>query len=283
MLSPSPSRFDRVHLVSAAMAAVVAAIVMTAVPVAADDPEPGPSGDGSAYTGGSGPSSTPGSSTDTDGSSGAPGPPVDYDFTFMPDGEGVGAEPGYENDGCWGVEVVPEGQGTSYAEAAAAADAQGSNGVLWGNCKPEEIDIAAVVQAGWRSIVRPPPPTPLQVAPGRMYPGLTAYLEIGGENPTNLPLASPFGNLTIRATARYVVTWGDGSETSTTNQGQPYPGGPDEVTHVYDKDGNITITVRAYWSGTWQFFGQSGTLPELPVPTTASLDLPVYERQPVTN
>ena len=60
-----------------------------------------------------------------------------------------------------------------------------------------------------------------------------------------------------------------------------YPGGEGEITHVYTEVGSVTLTVDAYWSGTWSAGGQAGDLPELATPTTADLDLPVEQRQAV--
>jgi hypothetical protein len=270
----------------AATVGVVVAAVVGAGPVAGQTtPSPPPAAPDCANTGlgagcGSG-TSTSGNGTGTATSGGGgPAVPVDYERYFDEDGTGVGAEPGYEDDGCWGIRVVPEGQGVSYEEAVADQNAQGENGVLWGNCEIEEtIDPAVLAEAYWYRSVRPPPPTPLQVDPGKALTGLPAYLEIGGEIPFQQSFGTPIGTLTFTMTPRYVVSWGDGATSETETQGGPYPDG--DVTHTYVEEGGVTITVQAFWRTTWTLAGAGGDLPELPVPTEGSLDLPVEQRQAV--
>ncbi|CAN5573102.1 hypothetical protein BH20ACT2_BH20ACT2_03670 [soil metagenome] len=197
-------------------------------------------------------------------------------------------------EGCWGVvrsgpgSPTPPPPGSSYADAAAEADRFGSNGVLWPRCPATEeepaFDPAAASLAFWQAYVSPPPPSPLRVEPGEMLVGLTAYLEIGGDQAPTWTLDNPIGpDVTIAATPRYVVDWGDGATTETRSRGVPHPGGPGEITHVYDDAGTHTITVNAYWSATWSLAGggAGGNLPELAEPTTATLDLPIREIQAV--
>ncbi|WCO66424.1 hypothetical protein PO878_18150 [Iamia majanohamensis] len=216
-------------------------------------------------------------------SSDGPPLPIDFEYYFDDAGEGVDAAPGYE-EGCWGIRTVPEGEGTSYQEAVDQQAQQGENGVLWGNCRIEDtIDPAELAQILWERTVRPPPPTPLQVEPGRAVTGLRAYLEIGGEVPARQTIGTPIGPATFVMTPRYVVTWGDGATTETESQGVPWPGGPGEISHVYTDAGGVTVTVQAFWRTTWSLAGQGGDLPELPVPTEGSLDLPVEEYQVVTD
>jgi hypothetical protein len=69
----------------------------------------------------------------------------------------------------------------------------------------------------------------------------------------------------------------------TDSQGVPWPGGPGEITHVYSDAGGVTVTVQAYWRATWTAGGAGGDLPELPDPTSASLDLPVEQYQARTD
>ncbi|CAN5726506.1 hypothetical protein BH24ACT3_BH24ACT3_08470 [soil metagenome] len=158
--------------------------------------------------------------------------------------------------------------------------------MLWPRCPPAApaFDPAAAAAAYWERFVQPPPPSPLRVAPGEMLVGLEAFLEIGGDPSPTWSLANPIGPaVIITAEPRYVVSWGDGTSTRTSSQGVPHPGGPGEITHTYQDAGTPTITVRAYWRATWALADGSnrGTLAELPLPTTASLDLPVREVQAV--
>lgn len=131
----------------------------------------------------------------------------------------------------------------------------------------DPVDIMRVV---WTSMAcPPPPPTPLSVQPdARPVTGLRSFLTIGGDAEVAIPCLGE----TIVATPRYVVTWGDGSEpTSTSTQGGPFPDG--DLTHVYTHAGPVTLQVDAYWTGRWN----DVTFPELPVPTSDQLDLGVRE------
>lgn len=108
-------------------------------------------------------------------------------------------------------------------------------------------------------------------APDYAMPGQPGYLEIRGPQTVTIACLGE----TITATARYVVHWGDGTETATTSRGGPWPDG--DLTHSYTDAGAVTIVVEAYWTGMWD-----GTpLPELPVPTRAELPLDVREVQSV--
>lgn len=261
---------------AALVAAVVALAVVLAAPAGAQATDPTPDGNGGwGQNGGTPGSSTPGAG----GGGGGGGVPVDWILDFFPDGEGVGNEPG--SQGCWGVSAVPQGQGGTYEQAVDELDQFGNNGNLWGPCAQETIDPAVVAGALWERTVRPPPPSPLAVAPGWALPGKRAFLEIGGEVPAVATYATPIGTARFVMTPRYVVSWGDGTSSETRTQGVPYPGGEGEVSHVYTDAGQVTIVVRAYWSATWTLAGDGGSLAELPTPTSADLPLPVEERQVV--
>ncbi|HXH56329.1 hypothetical protein [Iamia sp.] len=96
-------------------------------------------------------------------------------------------------------------------------------------------------------------------------------------------MTTPIGPASFVMTPRYVVSWGDGASISTESQGVPWPGGPEEISHVYTDAGGVTVTVQAFWRTTWSLAGQGGDLPELAVPTEGSLDLPVEEHQVTTD
>jgi hypothetical protein len=269
----------RIPTVIGLLALALAAALVGADPVAGQGlPDCANAPVGSACGGGT--TQTQGPTGTATGGGDGPSVPVDYDIYFDEDGTGVGAEAGYEDDGCWGVEAVPEGEGQTYDQAVDEQNAQGQNGVLWGNCEVEEtIDPGFVAQMYWYRMVVPPPPTPLQVDPGKALTGLTAYLEIGGEVPFVQSFGTPIGTLTFTLTPRYVVSWGDDTSTSTTSQGGPYPNG--DVTHVYTEDDDVTVTVEAFWTATWTLAGAGGQLPEHPISTEGTLDLPVEQRQAV--
>lgn len=227
---------------------------------------------------GGGETSDPGSGGSSGGSGGSSSP-VDFDVTWVEGGEGE-AEGPVDEQGCWGIVTVPQGEGGSWDEAVAEQAQWGENGGAWGSCDPADtIDPAELARTYWYASAAPPPPTPLQVAPGRALTGLPGYLEIGGEVPHVQAIATPIGTLTFTMTPRYVVDWGDGTTTETSSQGGPYPGG--DITHTYVEEGGVTITVQAFWRTTWTLAGAGGDLPELPVPTEGSLDLPVEQRQAV--
>ena len=267
-----------------AASTLLVALVVLVVGTLSAGPAAADCGNGTVSVGCNGSTSTESPDIETDtASSDGPALPIDFEYYFDDAGEGVDAAPGYE-EGCWGIRTVPEGEGTSYQEAVDQQAQQGENGVLWGNCRIEDtIDPAELAQTLWERTVRPPPPTPLQVEPGRAVTGLRAYLEIGGEVPARQTVGTPIGPATFVMTPRYVVTWGDGATTETESQGVPWPGGPGEISHVYTDAGGVTVTVQAFWRTTWSLAGQGGDLPELPVPTEGSLDLPVEEYQVVTD
>lgn len=265
-------------LLASVVLAGAAVLTVPVVPVGAQDPGCSSSSIFGCNSGGGG-GDDGGSSEGGSGGSGG-GSPVDYDIFVDEDGTPVDPAPGYEDQGCWAIQAVPEGEGVSYEEALADQQEQGQNGVLWGICEGEEaIDPGFLAQMYWEREAAPPPPTPLRVVPGKAVTGLAAYLEIGGEIPAVESFGTPIGTLTFTMTPRYVVTWGDGASTETTSQGGPPKGG--DVTHVYVEEGDVTITVAAYWHATWTLAGAGGDLPELAVPTEGSLDLPVEQYQAV--
>lgn len=214
----------------------------------------------------------------------APPPLFYYDIVYGR--EEVGQAPGFDVAGCWGVIQVDQDdpRGVTYAEAAAGADGWGGNGTGQGRCvdEPDEVfDIETYIREVWETTVFPPPPTPLSVNRdfGALV-GLPAYLEIGGDVPYRLGVPNPIGaDILVTATPRYEVDWGDGATLATRSQGGAYPEG--DLTHVYTDASTVTVTVDAYWSGTWEAGGDGGDLPELPDPTTATVDVSVEQYQAV--
>ena len=215
------------------------------------------------------------------GYSGTSGPPPTYIVELF---DGLRPEEGtYEyQDSCWGVSIATTGNGLTWAEAQETLT-EYNDPQAWGVCAAEEtFDLETYVLESWQATVRPPPPTPLEVAPGTAVTGLRAYLEIGGDPAPTTSLTNPIGpDIVITMTPRFVVSWGDGATTETRSHGVPYPGGDGEITHVYRDAGALTLTVDAYWTGTWSAGGAGGALPELVVPTSGSLDLPVEQYQAV--
>jgi hypothetical protein len=128
-----------------------------------------------------------------------------------------------------------------------------------------------------------PSPT-LEVVPAYAVVGKPVYLTIKGPPTADFHVPNPIGaDISIAATSRYVVDWGDGSPpTTTTSQGGPWPHG--DLTHVYDGDlTTATITVTQQWSATWSAppAARGGTLDNLH--TGDTLTLRVDQIQAVRN
>ena len=98
---------------------------------------------------------------------------------------------------------------------------------------------------------------------GRAITGLLAYLETRGTTTHTLTEpGTPFGSLTIVATGRYYVDWGDGTKTGPHSaEGGPWPDG--KITHEYINIGAYDVIVTEWWTATWSFGDQSGTFDEL--------------------
>ncbi len=90
-----------------------------------------------------------------------------------------------------------------------------------------------------------------------------AYLETRGTTThTFSEPETPFGPLTIVATGRYYVDWGDGTRTGPhSSEGEPWPDG--DIKHEYIHIGSYDVVVTERWTATWSFGDQSGTLTEL--------------------
>jgi len=107
-----------------------------------------------------------------------------------------------------------------------------------------------------------PVPRP-HIAPGRAITGMLAYLETRGTaTHTYTEPNTPFGPLTVVATGKYYVDWGDGTETGPHSQeGGPWPDG--SITHEYIHIGAYDVVVTERWTATWAFGPESGVLDEL--------------------
>lgn len=174
-----------------------------------------------------------------------------------------------DGETCW---MIVEGGTLSWDEAVDMLNDFHDNGTLHDACDFDGGTPPSVFTWWLEERCPPPPPTPLYLDPENgAITGKPGYLTIGGDRLVDIPCLG----LTINAEARYVVRWGDGATTETTSQGGEWPEG--DLTHIYQVKGNYTITVEAYWTGT-----VNGTsLPELPVPTTASQGVSVTEVQAV--
>jgi len=130
----------------------------------------------------------------------------------------------------------------------------------------------------WEEIPLPAPDP--YIAPGRAITGLASFLETRGtlsfdyENPTTIA-----GPLTIAASGRYEVDWGDGIGSGPyAVEGGPWPDG--SIVHTYTDVGTYDVVVRIAWTATWNLGGASGTLYELRTESTIE-DFPVGQLQAV--
>jgi hypothetical protein len=147
----------------------------------------------------------------------------------------------------------------------------------WCTGDPDEpvLDPAMVQQV---IIAQLPLPDP-SIDPGRAITGLRSYLDIGA--PTSWGAGIDGDLLPIRvdidATAQYRVDWGDGTVETYASSGGPYPDG--DITHVYTRVGDNTVTVTPVWTVSWNGGGLEVTFSAELVPST--VELPVGEVQSV--
>jgi len=129
--------------------------------------------------------------------------------------------------------------------------------------------------------VRVLPDPVLKVVPDYAITGKLVYLQITGPTDQHFDVDNPVGeDVAITATSRYLVDWGDGTTTTTSSQGGPWPAG--DVTHAYSKMAPaVTITVTQLWSAGWAAGANRGVLTDLR--TSSSLALAVTQLQAVRN
>lgn len=109
-----------------------------------------------------------------------------------------------------------------------------------------------------------PVPTPY-VQPDALPVGFEAFLETGAPTSQTFgPVDTPFGPLTLTATAEIYVDWDDphdevaGEHGPYTGQPGPHPDG--EITHVYQHHGVYDIAVRYVWTASWAIGDTTGTI-----------------------
>ncbi len=125
-----------------------------------------------------------------------------------------------------------------------------------------------------------PKPEP-RIEPGYAITGKRAFLETGGVVHQPFTRDTPLGTLTLAATGRFTVDWGDGTVTGPHDfVGEPWPDG--RITHVYERTATVTVTVTEEWTATWQLAGQSGTLDALRTEAVIA-EFPIHEIQAVRN
>ncbi|HUF32266.1 MAG TPA: hypothetical protein VMN58_03540 [Acidimicrobiales bacterium] len=124
-------------------------------------------------------------------------------------------------------------------------------------------------------------PVPLpHVQPDALPVGFEAYLETGApRSQTFGPVDTPFGPLTLTATAQIYVDWDDPHDDVDGEHG-PYPGQPGpyptgEIKHVYQHHGVYQIAVRYVWTASWAIGDVTGTIEG--VETSGSYPAPGFE------
>lgn len=181
----------------------------------------------------------------------------------------------------------------SYPDPVSAAVAEDVQNVLWAltiddypPCPGAEVPVrtpATEAATFWRLRGEDVLPTPApRIAPGYMLAGKLAYLETGATLATQFVHATPLGPLTIEATSRLFVDWGDGTGRTGpyTGPGGPWPDGT--ITHSWTTARPYDIAVVQEWTATWRLGEASGTLDGLTTEARIE-DFPVRQLQAVRN
>lgn len=120
---------------------------------------------------------------------------------------------------------------------------------------------AARPSGNWEEIVGLPVPHPTAQPNNRALTGKRVFLELGMQNSrwhrdANGVWRYQSPEVELRATPTYMIDWGDNTPAEqTAHEGVPYPGGPQEITHVYRERGDRTVTVQAIWRAEWRVPG----------------------------
>jgi hypothetical protein len=130
-------------------------------------------------------------------------------------------------------------------------------------------------------------PHPTAQPDNRGLSGKRVFLELGMRNgrwrrdPHGIwRYTSP--DVELRARPAYTIDWGDDTfAEQTLREGIPYPGGPDEITHVYQNSGMHTVTVQAGWQAEWRVPGGTWKPVSGPLRTTGNADLAIQQIQAV--
>lgn len=150
----------------------------------------------------------------------------------------------------------PSSAGTGAGPATGASRGSGGAAVA-----PPPAVVAATY---WQSkgVNSLPTPTP-RIAPGYALTGNPGYLETGATMSRSFTDATPLGPLSISATGRIYVNWGDGSGWMGpyADPGRPWPTG--DITHVWADVGRYDVAVVEQWSATWSLAGSRGSLSNL--------------------
>ena len=255
-------------VIAAFLVALLAAVM--APPAAADghgEVTAGPNAYEGSTPGGSGGSRRdPAASRGTNGARGRPAandaPVYDVGLSETADGQG-GTTP------CWRIEV---GGRQTLEQAQDMLGRFDNNGTLHDACPRGQRGptLAERVQAQFERWS--PSATTAEIAPGYVLTGLKGFLVIDDPTPASITLVGQ----TVSLSKEYRIRWGDGSSTTTTSTGVPYPGGDGEITHIYTDAGNVTVEIDLVVTGSWN--GRNlGSL----APVTTTLPLEVWQVQAV--
>jgi hypothetical protein len=178
----------------------------------------------------------------------------------------------------------------SYADAASAAAADAAQEQRWlgllgagyplcpGVTAPAG-NPAGLAIAFWGEVPLPVPAP--RIAPGYAITGKPAYLETGGVLARDFARETPLGPITLGASGRLWVDWGDGTHDGPFDvPGAPWPAGT--ISHTYTNTGAFDVVVTEQWGATWQLAGQGGQLGGLHTEGRISR-FPVTEVQAVRN
>lgn len=126
-----------------------------------------------------------------------------------------------------------------------------------------------------------PKPVP-HIAPGWMLAGKMAYLEAGSTPTAHFDHPTPLGLLTIDATSKLFVDWGDGGTLDGPHAGSggPWPNGT--ITHSWTTARTYDVTVTQRWTATWHLGQATGQLAGLATEGTID-DFEVRQLQAVRN
>jgi hypothetical protein len=151
----------------------------------------------------------------------------------------------------------------------------------YGICQDAELPVTtpAMEAASFVRQISLPLPLPY-VQPDALPVGFEAFLETGAPTSQTFgPVDTPFGPLTLTATAQIYVDWDDpyddvdGEHGPYTGQPGPHPDG--EITHVYQHHGTYDIAVRYVWTANWSIGDTTGTIEG--VETSGSYPDPGFE------
>jgi len=192
-----------------------------------------------------------------------------------------------EGGACVGIGTVRLGRDPSEVEQRQSEEQALRLIGTYGLCPGAELPATtpAMEAAAFFERVALPVPRP-RIEPGRLPVGFESFLETDAPTTQTFTTDTPFGPLTLTATASIFVDWDDphddvdGWEGPSTADPGPYPDGG--IRHVYQYDGFYDVAVRYEWTATWSIGAVGGTIGG--VETSGAYPAPgfeVYSRQAV--